>query len=451
MRTLFLILLAGASGLTHADAIDDYLQAQMARNHIPGLAVAVVRDGRVEKLQTYGYANLEWQQAVTPDTAFQLASTTKPLTGLLVMRLVQAGKLELDASVRRYLPQLPVEWEGVTVRRLADHSSGVPDHLQAPTVKAFTEAAVQKGLEHAPGARADYGIGGYMVLRHVIEQVSGKDYAQALREWVLVPLDMQDSAFDGARVEDGMLRSSQVRRRASVYEWNGTDYGTIVFPFGTTGIAAGGLFSSIRDWVKLAQALDGNRFLGAGQKKAMWQPALLGDGRANNFAVGWATGNLDGRPTVGHSGGPALSDMLHFPQQRLTVVVLANAQKMYPYLASGVARRLLPATDFQRPAIADTQPELTARLRQVIEQALHEQVQEEAFSVDARKGFIPAMRDFLMPLFRSLGPLQEFTLVEDRADGPNRKRQYQARHGQDRVTWDFGIDADGKILGFGPK
>ena len=423
----------------------------MARNHIPGLAVAVVREGRIEKLQTYGHANLEWQQAVTPDTAFQLASTTKPLTGMLVMRLVQAGKLKLDDSVRRTLPGLPREWEAVTIRHLADHSSGVPDHLQAADAQAFTEAAARKGLEHAPGARAAYGIGGYMVLRRVIEQASGKDFAAALHEWVMAPLGLRDSTFDGAHIADGMLRSGQVRRRASVYEWNGKEYANLVFPFGTSGIAAGGLFSSIRDWSKVAQALDGDHFLGAGYKQDMWKPTTLADGRANGFAVGWAVGSLDGRPTVGHSGGPALSDVLHLPQQRLTVIVLINAQKMYPYLAPAIVRRLLPPTGFSRPAIDDTQPELTSRLRSLIETALRGKVQDEAFSEAARKQFVPAMRDFLMPLFRSLEPLQQFTLVEERADGSQRKRQYQARHGKDTVIWDFGIDADGKVLGFGPK
>ncbi|MCG2586803.1 serine hydrolase [Massilia sp. TS11] len=451
MKILLSLMLAGLSLVARADVVDDYLQAQMARNHIPGMAVAVVRAGRIEKLQTYGMANLEWQQAVTPDTAFQLASTTKPLTGLLVMRLVQAGKLDLQASVRRYLPQLPEAWQAVTIRHLADHSSGVPDHLQAASVQAYTEAAVKKGLDHAPGARADYGIGGYMVLRQIIEQVTGKDFAVALREWVLAPLDMQDSAFDGALVEDGMLRSRQVRRRATVYEWDGADQANFVFPFGRTGIAAGGLFSSIRDLSKMAQALDGDAFLPAALKQAMWTPAQLGDGRNNSFAVGWALARLDGRPTVGHSGGPALSDFLHLPQERLSVIVLTNAQKMYPYLAQGVARRLLPPATVERKALPDTRPEVTARVRQIIEKGMRGEVQEDAFAADARKNFVPPMRNFLFPLLQALDPIEEFMLIEERPNGPNLTRLYAARHGKDWITWDFGIDPDGHVLGFGPR
>ena len=78
----------------------------------------------------YGLANLEWQQRVTPDTAFQLASSTKPFTGMLLMRLQEAGRLSLDASIARYLSNTPEAWKAITVRHLADHSSGIPDNVK---------------------------------------------------------------------------------------------------------------------------------------------------------------------------------------------------------------------------------------------------------------------------------------------------------------------------------
>src|SRR5262245_24630848 len=106
--------LAGAfwlwcSGLVpaSADSIDQYLQAQMAKQHIPGLAVVMVRDGRILKLRSYGLANLEWNIAATPDTAYQLASATKLLTATALMRLVEAGKLALDDPITQHLPEAP--------------------------------------------------------------------------------------------------------------------------------------------------------------------------------------------------------------------------------------------------------------------------------------------------------------------------------------------------------
>ncbi|HVK05292.1 MAG TPA: serine hydrolase domain-containing protein, partial [Armatimonadaceae bacterium] len=93
---LALLLFATAAAVAKADPIDDYLRGEMARNHIPAVSVAVVRDGRIVKLKAYGKANLEWDAAATPETAFPLASATKPLTATALMLLVQDGKLSLD-------------------------------------------------------------------------------------------------------------------------------------------------------------------------------------------------------------------------------------------------------------------------------------------------------------------------------------------------------------------
>src|SRR5579862_838390 len=92
---------------TAADPIDDYLKQQMAKEHIPGLSVVIVRDGKILKLKSYGMANLEWGMPATPETAFQLASATKLLTVTALMRLVEQGQIALDDPVGRYLPEAP--------------------------------------------------------------------------------------------------------------------------------------------------------------------------------------------------------------------------------------------------------------------------------------------------------------------------------------------------------
>jgi CubicO group peptidase (beta-lactamase class C family) len=94
-------------GGADADAVDAYLQAVMEKNQVPGVALAIVRDGQIERLSAYGLADLESEAKVGPDTAFQIASATKVFTGTLVMRLVQEGKLELDAPLSKYLPDAP--------------------------------------------------------------------------------------------------------------------------------------------------------------------------------------------------------------------------------------------------------------------------------------------------------------------------------------------------------
>jgi CubicO group peptidase (beta-lactamase class C family) len=106
------ILMIPACLALHAqDAVDTYLKQQMARSRIPGLAVAIVREGRLEKLSAYGQASLELGAPLTADSAFQIASATKLFTGVLAMSLVAEGKLDLDAPISRYLGKVPAAWE----------------------------------------------------------------------------------------------------------------------------------------------------------------------------------------------------------------------------------------------------------------------------------------------------------------------------------------------------
>jgi CubicO group peptidase (beta-lactamase class C family) len=340
-RTLIagLSLACAAAAPAHADRVDDYMRQQMALNHVPGAAVAIVRDGRIAKLQTYGLANLEWRQRVTPDTMFQLASSTKPFTGMLLMRLQEAGMLSLDAGIARYLPNAPEAWKAITVRHLADHSSGIPDNVNVKPDAAlddYVAAAAAMPLAHAPGASAEYGIGGYTVLAKVIENAAGMPYPQALRHYVTGPLGLH-ADFEYSSGEPNMRSTELVPERAGVYDWDNGRHKNFSFHFGPLAYDAGGLLASVSDLAKVAVALDKGAFLRKESMQAMWAPARLGNGSVNGFGIGWVVKEINGRPTVGHSGGPALSDILRFPNERATFIVLTNGERLYPYLAQAGA------------------------------------------------------------------------------------------------------------------
>lgn len=438
----------------HADKVDDYIRRQMALNHVPGAAVAIVRDGKIAKLQTYGLANLEWQQRVTPDTLFQLASSTKPFTGLLLMRLQEAGKLSLDASVAQYLPDAPDAWRPVTVRHLADHSSGIPDHVQVKadaSLDDYVAAAAAMPLAHAPGASSEYGIGGYTVLAKVIEKAAGMPYPQALRHYVTGPLGLR-ADFEYSSGEPDMRSTEVLPKRAAVYDWDEGRYKNFSFHFGPLAYDAGGLLASVSDLAKVAVALDRGSFLRKESMQAMWTPAQLANGAANGFGIGWVLREVNGRGTVGHSGGPALSDILRFTNERTTFIVLTNGQKLYPYLAQGVSELFFPPPPPVMPkGIADTRPELSAALRQVVADGIAGRIDDSRFSEGARKDFVPAYQRFLAPYLRSLPPVDEFVLVSETPIEKGVKRIYRARHGKRAQGWGFDVDRDGKVLGFGPK
>jgi CubicO group peptidase (beta-lactamase class C family) len=446
----------GCGGATpaRADRVDDYMKQQMALNHVPGAAVAIVRDGKIAKLQTYGLANLEWQQRVTPDTMFQLASSTKPFTGMLLMRLQEAGKLSLDASIAHYLPNTPESWRAITVRHLADHSSGIPDNVHVKpdaTLDDYVAAAAAMPLAHAPGASSEYGIGGYTVLARVIEAAAGMPYPQALRHYVTGPLKLQ-ADFEYSSGEPNMRSVEVVPKRAAVYDWDGGRHKNFSFHFGPLAYDAGGLLASVSDLARVAVALDKGAFLRKESMQAMWTPAQLGNGIVNGFGIGWVVKEINGRPTVGHSGGPALSDILRFPNERATFIVLTNGAKLYPYLAQGVSELFFPPPPVRMPeGIADSKPELSAALRQVVADGIAGKVDESRFSEGARKDFVPAYQRFLAPYLRSLPPVDEFVLVSETPIEKGVKRVYCARHGRKAQGWGFDVDQDGKVLGFDPK
>jgi CubicO group peptidase (beta-lactamase class C family) len=115
-----------------ADKIDDYLAAQMRQLHIPGLSLAIVRDGRITKAHGYGFANLELKARATKETVYEIGSNTKQFTAAAIMMLVEDGKVHLEDAITKYFPEAPEAWRGITIRHLLSHTSGIQNHVAVP-------------------------------------------------------------------------------------------------------------------------------------------------------------------------------------------------------------------------------------------------------------------------------------------------------------------------------
>jgi hypothetical protein len=156
---------AAAAPARTGDPIDDYIGEQMAARRIPGLALAIVKNGHVFRSRAYGMANLETDTRVTPHSVFDLASVTKPFTAMAVMMLAEDGKLSLNDSVRKYVSGLPQAWDQMTVAHLLSHTSGLPELfpseisgpglLNVATADLFS-SLVQLPLSFAPGRGGQY-------------------------------------------------------------------------------------------------------------------------------------------------------------------------------------------------------------------------------------------------------------------------------------------------------
>src|SRR6516164_1762173 len=112
-----------------SDAVDDHIKKAMSRQHIPGLSLVVVLDGKVIKAKGYGLASLELGVPARPETVYELASATKPFVATAIMLLMQDGKIDLEDKVSKYLENTPKAWKDITVRHLLSHTSGIKDYL----------------------------------------------------------------------------------------------------------------------------------------------------------------------------------------------------------------------------------------------------------------------------------------------------------------------------------
>ena len=439
-----LLLLCLIASLLNGEALDDYVLKQMELSHVPGAALAIVRNGRVEKLSVYGVANVEWNAPVDERTRFQIASATKPFTGVALLKLVEAGKLGLGDSVRKHVPALPESWARITVRDLATHVSGVPEAGPDSGVASPEELVKQiatKPLVHAPGERATYGLSDFAVLARVMEVAAGMSFSELLRKYVLEPMEIRDTGFTFA-VQRGPSRvSDPLPHRATVYRWEEGRNRISEFLYPVWTYSAGGLHASISDVAKLMAALQSGRVLKQESLDQMWAETKLADGTRNPFAVGWTSRVYAGRKAVGHTGGPGLGDILHFPEEQLSIVVLTNQQRYYPYMAEAIADRMLKRPSRVPPPVEDEKKDLSSRLRRVIVDAQAGKVAPEAFGGKPGEGMVAMLRDLGPTYFASLGELTHFDFVREKGSA----REYLAWFAGKPLRFTFEVDEQGRV------
>ena len=429
-----------------ADKVDQFMQKEMARSHIPGAAVAVVQNGKVVKLAAYGTADLENKQAASAGTAFQIASATKMFTGVVLMQLVGEGKIELDAPVSRYLADTPGKWSAMTVRQLANHTAGLPPGpmpAEIDSTAKAVEVAKKQSMLAKPGELSQYGSLDFSVLAAIVEKAGGAPVEDLIAQRIAKPLGMSATRFDPPANPAGST-VVHLPGRAVTYEWKAGSQQAYRFPYHGYTYAAGGALASIADMSKFMQAMMRDAPLGAAQKETMWEPALLNNGKRGGFAIGWTVSTFRGEREVGHSGGPALSDVVYYPARKLAVVVLTNQRTLVPNLAHAIASQYLPAPSFiNEPSIADEAPDLNARLIVAVNDLADGKAGPARFAGKAREEL--ADLNAVMPLqLGGLPPMTRLVLLSDSPD--HRRRVYRAVYGKDQsLRWTVSFDQDRRI------
>ena len=319
------------------DTVDRIVAAVMERQHIPGVALAVVRGGKVVRATGYGFADLEHQIPVTPETVFKIGSVSKQFLATGIMVLAQDGRLAVDDPVAKFYPDAPEAWRGITLRHFLTHTSGVLregpafDALKVQPDSVVIRSAFARPLEFPTGARYQYCNVCYFTLADVIARVSGKPWDAFLAERVFGPAGMSATRTT--------TTTELVPRRARGYAWRDGRY--VNAPEYIALRPSGAFLSTVLDLAGWDAALDGTRVLTAASRAAMWTPVRLAAGVTSHYGFGWELGTLDAHRQVEH-GGSLPGFRAHYsrmPEAGLTVIVLTNGDGARPAeIVNAVAR-----------------------------------------------------------------------------------------------------------------
>ena len=336
----------------------DHIFAQWDRTDSPGCALGVYWNGRIDYARGYGMANLELGVALSPQSVFDIGSTSKQFTAISIMLLARDGKLSLDDDIRKYIPELPDYGKTITIRHILTHTSGIRDYLTLWALAGVDDADLttdqdaldllsrQRELNFAPGDQWLYSNSGFFLASIIVKRVSGKTLAQFAAERIFAPLGMSHTRFN----DDHM---SVIANRATGYapRDSGAGWATAMSNFEQTG--DGAVQTSIEDMQRWDENFYTGTVGGAETIAAMQKTATLNDGRKQTYALGLMVDQYRGLHTVSHGGAWAgyRAELLRFPEQHLSVACLCNLARTNPsQLARRVAEvylgdKMTPATE----------------------------------------------------------------------------------------------------------
>lgn len=325
---LGLALLAAA--VARADQVDDFIADKMGRQHIPGLSIAVLKNGRPVKVKGYGFANLELDTRATPETVYKIGSLSKQFIAAGIVLLNADGKLGLDDSIRKYLEDAPETWQPITVRHALTHTAGLV--REAPGFSAMKlqsdvdtiRTAYATALVFQPGEKFQYSNLGYFALAEIITRTAGKPWPQYLQERLFAPLGM--SATRTTTIEE------LIPHRASAYDYDWADNAFHNSEIMLGVRPSGAFISSVLDLAKWDAALYADRPFSAEQRALMWTPVKLNDGSEKPYGFGWVVEKVGKHRHVHHAGTLTSfrSQISRFVDDRLTVIVLTNCGQALP-------------------------------------------------------------------------------------------------------------------------
>jgi serine beta-lactamase-like protein LACTB len=306
----------------------DRVRAFLEGQRVPGASIAVSRGGRIIWSEGFGLAHLEHRVAATPATRFRVGSISKAITSVALARLVEAGRLDLDAPVQRYAPTFPEKEYPITSRQLGGHLAGLPHYTQADVVNTVRYQSVTDALRKfqdrpllfRPGERFYYSSYGWNLLSVVVEGASGESFLEHMSRQVFQPLGMTRTAADEYdRIIEGRTGFYTVTANGMPINAPAVDNSDVW--------AGGGLLSTAEDLVRFGDGVIAGPVVGDRGRALLWTPMQTSAGSLTDYGFGWEVRVLDGRKVVGHGGAHvgATARLVLVPDERLVIAILTNS------------------------------------------------------------------------------------------------------------------------------
>jgi len=345
---------------TVARAISPFIEHERTAKGIPAISIAIVDGGRIAWARGFGWADSAANRPATASTVYRVGSVSKLFTDIGIMRLVEAGKLSLDAPITQYLPDFhPKNPFGgaITIRELSAHRSGLTREPPvgsyfddtSPSLAATVSSLNATTLVYKPGTHTKYSNAGIAVLGDVLERTQGQSFYPYLEHAVLAPMGLASSAFRPTVVLAPRLAT------ASMWTLDGRRFPAPTFQLGMG--PCGSMYSTVLDLGRFAGILlakgvtpNGTRVLSSATIDSMWTPQFAAPGAKTGFGIGFNIGTLNGHRTVGHDGAiyGFATTLLILPDDSLGVVVTATldgANAVTDHIARVALTTLLNAKD----------------------------------------------------------------------------------------------------------
>lgn len=349
---------ASGAGASEAKRVDSVFAA-FDDTRSPGCAVGARREGETLLARGYGMANLEHGVPITPESVFRIGSVSKQFTAAAVLLLAGDGVLSLDDSVREWVGELPDAYEGVTLRQLMHHTSGVRDYLTLMTLagkraeqyyddqEVLDLLARQESLNFEPGNEFLYSNSGYFLLGKVVEAASGRSLRAFAADRIFGPLGMERSHFHDRP-------DHLVPARATGYEpRKGDGYRRDVTNLPMVG--DGGVFTSVRDFFRWTENFAGSSIGGPQFGERMTRRGILSSGDTTDYAAGLRVDRYRGLRRTSHGGAFVgyRAGMVRFPEHEFSAVAVCNRSDAEPMEKLGRVAEIYLGPEMGPPEEAD--------------------------------------------------------------------------------------------------